>query len=73
VLWIRRKVLARTASLVRARAAVRTCNVTTLTRQPDGTSIVTTYLVPGFRLSLWLRRLNQPSEEPEVILNIDVA
>ena len=54
VAWIRRRIGGETVDLARERAAGRTYDVTTLRELPDGTGELTTYLVPGLYLALWL-------------------
>ena len=73
VTWIRQSIPVDLSWDVRGAASRRTYRVTTITDLTDGTSIIATYLVPGFYLPLWLHRLHEPSEEPEIILSVEVA
>jgi hypothetical protein len=52
--WIRRLISADTAALAGDLASQRTYAVTTLRRLPDGSSTLTTELVPGQYLDPWL-------------------
>lgn len=52
--WIRRHVSTDTAAVAGDLASQRTYAVTTLRRLPDGTSTLTTELVPGQYLDSWL-------------------
>ena len=73
VTWIRQSIPVDLSWDVRGAASRRTYRVTTITPLTDGTSIIATYLVPGFYLGFWLERLWEPSEEPEVILSVELA
>ena len=73
VAWTRLRIPVDLTWEVRAAATHRTYRVTTITDLTDGTSIIATYLVPGLYLSMWLEELWEPSDDPEIVLSVEVA
>ena len=72
VAWIRRRISGERASVARDLSTRRTYNVTTLRGLADGTSVLTTYIVPGAYLDLWLDALTRPGEEDATVLSIEM-
>jgi hypothetical protein len=73
VAWIRRRISEDTASLARDRAARRTYHVTTLGRSADGSSTLTSEMVPGAYLGLWLDALTHRDDDPVTVLSVEVV
>jgi len=71
VAWIRRRISEDTASVARDRTARRTYHVTTLQRSADGSSTLTSEMVPGAYLGVWLDALIRDGEV--TVLSVEVV
>lgn len=69
--WIRRRISEDTATVARDRAARRTYHVTTLGRSADGSSTLTSEMVPGTYLGPWLDALVTDGEVK--VLSVEVV
>lgn len=72
VAWIRRRIRGDTTARARERAARRTYHVTTLRELGDGTGELTTYLVPGPYLAVWLAQFTEPGGDRPVVLSVEM-
>lgn len=72
VSWARRSVAVELSVEVRGAASRRSYRVTTIADLIDGTSVISTYLVPGLYLGPWLGELRKPSEEQETVLSVEM-
>jgi hypothetical protein len=73
VAWTRRQVTEEEGWSVRLDAQNRTYRVTTICDRLDWTTVVTTYLVPGLWLALWLAEPRGTEEEPETVLSVEAV
>lgn len=71
--WSRLQVPVDLSWEVRGPASGRTYRVTTITDLRGGTSIISTYLVPGLYLPIWLGKLWEPKDDPETVLSVEVV
>ena len=73
VAWIRRQISGEQALLARDLTTRRTYHVTTLRGLADGTSILTTYIVPGAYLALWLESLQDARDDQATVLSVEMV